>query len=44
MRIISVSGMNLVVAVLGFLEVFIWIIAVGKIFQNSTNPLNCNRF
>jgi len=36
--------MKLVVPVLGFLEVFIWIIAVGKIFQNPTNPLNCDRF
>jgi hypothetical protein len=33
-----------VVPVLGFLEVFIWIIAIGKIFQNFTSPLNCDRF
>ncbi|MDD3856608.1 MAG: DUF2179 domain-containing protein [Methanoculleus sp.] len=41
MRIIFVSrGMKLVAPVLGFVEVFIWIIAVGQIFQNLTNPLN----
>ena len=41
MRIIFVSrGMKLVAPILGFVEVFIWIIAVGQIFQNLTNPLN----
>ena len=41
MRIIFVSrGMKMVAPVLGFFEVFIWIIAVGQIFQNLTNPLN----
>ncbi|WP_332449781.1 DUF2179 domain-containing protein [Methanoculleus sp.] len=41
MRIIFVSrGMKMIAPVLGFFEVFIWIIAVGQIFQNLTNPLN----
>lgn len=41
MRIIFVSrGMKMVAPALGFVEVFIWIIAVGQIFQNLTNPLN----
>ena len=41
MRIIFVSrGMKMVAPILGFFEVFIWIIAVGQIFQNLTNPLN----
>jgi len=41
MRIIFVSrGMKVVAPILGFVEVFIWIIAVGQIFQNLTNPLN----
>ncbi|HOI13940.1 MAG TPA: DUF2179 domain-containing protein [Methanoculleus sp.] len=41
MRIIFVSrGMKMIAPVLGFVEVFIWIIAVGQIFQNLTNPLN----
>jgi uncharacterized protein YebE (UPF0316 family) len=41
MRIIFISrGMKMVAPVLGFFEVFIWIIAIGQIFQNLTNPLN----
>ncbi|MDV2481885.1 DUF2179 domain-containing protein [Methanoculleus sp. Wushi-C6] len=41
MRIIFVSrGMKMIAPVLGFFEVFIWIVAVGQIFQNLTNPLN----
>jgi len=41
MRIIFVArGMKTVAPVLGFVEVFIWIIAIGQIFQNLTNPLN----
>lgn len=41
MRIIFVSrGMKMIAPILGFVEVFIWIIAVGQIFQNLTNPLN----
>jgi uncharacterized protein YebE (UPF0316 family) len=41
MRIIFVArGMKMVAPILGFVEVFIWIIAVGQIFQNLTNPLN----
>lgn len=41
MRIIFVArGMKMVAPILGFFEVFIWIIAVGQIFQNLTNPLN----
>ncbi|MDK2915485.1 MAG: hypothetical protein PWR25_42 [Euryarchaeota archaeon] len=41
MRIIFVSrGMKMVAPILGFFEVFIWIVAVGQIVQNLTNPLN----
>ena len=41
MRIIFVArGMKMVAPILGFVEVFIWIIAIGQIFQNLTNPLN----
>jgi uncharacterized protein YebE (UPF0316 family) len=41
MRIIFVSrGMKMVASILGFFEIFIWIIAVGQIFQNLTNPIN----
>ena len=41
MRIIFVArGMKMIAPALGFAEVFIWIIAVGQIFQNLTNPLN----
>lgn len=41
MRIIFISrGMKIIAPVLGFFEVFIWIIAIGQIFQNLTNPLN----
>ncbi len=41
MRIIFVArGMKMVAPILGFIEVFIWIIAIGQIFQNLTNPLN----
>lgn len=41
MRIIFVSrGMKVIAPVLGFFEIFIWIVAVGQIFQNLTNPLN----
>ncbi|MDV4342883.1 DUF2179 domain-containing protein [Methanoculleus sp. YWC-01] len=41
MRIIFVSrGMKVIAPVLGFFEIFIWIVAVGQIFQNLTNPFN----
>ena len=41
MRIIFVSrGMKVIAPVLGFFEIFIWIGAVGQIFQNLTNPFN----
>ncbi|NLA32292.1 MAG: DUF2179 domain-containing protein, partial [Methanomicrobiales archaeon] len=41
MRIIFVArGMKMIAPILGFVEVFIWIIAIGQIFQNLTNPLN----
>jgi uncharacterized protein YebE (UPF0316 family) len=41
MRIIFISrGMKMIAPILGFFEVFIWIIAIGQIFQNLTNPLN----
>ncbi len=41
MRIIFISrGMKMIAPVLGFFEIFIWIIAIGQIFQNLTNPLN----
>ncbi|MDN7023546.1 DUF2179 domain-containing protein [Methanoculleus sp. FWC-SCC1] len=41
MRIIFISrGMKLIAPVLGFIEVFIWIVAIGQIFQDVTNPVN----
>ena len=41
MRIIFVSrGMKMIAPIFGFFEIFIWIIAIGQIFQNLTNPLN----
>jgi len=41
MRIIFVSrGMKTVAPLLGFIEIFIWIVAIGQIFQNLTNPIN----
>lgn len=41
MRIIFISrGMKIIAPVLGFFEIFIWIVAIGQIFQNLTNPLN----
>jgi len=41
MRIIFVSrGVKTVAPLLGFFEIFIWIIAIGQIFQNLTNPIN----
>ncbi|KDE55539.1 DUF2179 domain-containing protein [Methanoculleus sp. MH98A] len=41
MRIIFVSrGMKVAAPILGFAEIFIWIVAIGQIFQNLTNPLN----
>ncbi|MCK9298294.1 MAG: DUF2179 domain-containing protein [Methanoculleus sp.] len=41
MRIIFVSrGMKMIAPVLGFVEILIWIVAIGQIFQNLTNPLN----
>jgi uncharacterized protein YebE (UPF0316 family) len=40
-RIIFVSkGIRGLAAILGFIEVFIWIIAIGQIMQNLTNFLN----
>jgi uncharacterized protein YebE (UPF0316 family) len=41
MRIIFVSkGIRGLAAILGFIEVFIWIIAIGQIMQNLSNFLN----
>ncbi|RXE55402.1 hypothetical protein ABH15_11690 [Methanoculleus taiwanensis] len=41
MRIIFISrGMKLLAPILGFIEVFIWIVAIGQIFQNVANPIN----
>jgi len=41
MRIIFVSrGVKTVAPLLGFFEIFIWIVAIGQIFQNLTNPIN----
>ncbi len=41
MRIIFISrGMKLIAPILGFIEVFIWITAIGQIFQNVANPIN----
>ena len=40
-RIMFVArGMKLLAPALGFLEVFIWLLAIGLIMQNLTNPLN----
>ena len=40
MRIIMISkGKKLVAPVLGFFEILIWIIAIGKIMQNLNNPV-----
>jgi len=40
-RIILISkGIRGIAALLGFVEVFIWIIAIGQIMQNLTNFLN----
>ena len=40
-RIITVSkGMRYFASVLGFFEVLIWLLAIGQIMQNLTNPLN----
>lgn len=39
-RIISVSrGRKLISSLLGFFEVMIWLLAIGQIFKNLTNPL-----
>ncbi len=39
-RIISVSrGRKAVSSLLGFFEVMIWLLAIGQIFKNLTNPL-----
>ncbi|MBN2053439.1 DUF2179 domain-containing protein [bacterium] len=39
-RIIAVArGQKLVAALLGFFEVLIWLVAIGQIIQNLTNPL-----
>ncbi len=41
LRIIFVSRGNRVIApILGFFEVFIWIVAIGQIMQNLNNPIN----
>ncbi|MCK8519497.1 DUF2179 domain-containing protein [Methanoculleus sp. 7T] len=41
MRIIFVArGMKMVAPVLGFIEIFIWIMAISQIFQNLNNPIN----
>ena len=40
MRIIMISkGKKLFAPVLGFFEILIWIIAIGKIMQNLSNPV-----
>ncbi|NQU80258.1 MAG: DUF2179 domain-containing protein [Bacteroidetes bacterium] len=40
MRIIMISkGKKLLAPVLGFFEILIWIIAIGKIMQNLNNPV-----
>lgn len=40
LRIIFVSrGNRLIAPILGFFEVFIWIVAMGQIIQNLSNPL-----
>ena len=40
MRIIMVSkGKKLLAPVLGFFEVLIWVMAIGKIMQNLSNPV-----
>jgi uncharacterized protein YebE (UPF0316 family) len=39
-RIIFVSkGMKLLAPLCGFFEILIWLIAIGKVFQNFTNPI-----
>jgi len=41
LRIIFVSrGMKYVAPIFGFLEVLIWLIALGEIMKNLTNPVN----
>lgn len=41
MRIIFISrGMKMVATILGFFEVFVWIIAVSQIFRNLVHPTN----
>ena len=41
LRIIFVSkGMKYVAPVLGFFEVIIWLLAIGQIMQNLSNPVN----
>ena len=41
LRIIFVSkGMKYLAPILGFFEVFIWLVAIGQIMQNLTNWVN----
>lgn len=41
LRIIFVSkGLKLAAPILGFFEVLIWLLAIGQIMQNLTNPVN----
>ena len=41
LRIIFVSrGMKYIAPIFGFMEVLIWLIALGQIMQNLTNPIN----
>ena len=41
LRIIFVSkGLKLLAPVLGFFEVLIWLLAIGQIMKNLTNPMN----
>jgi uncharacterized protein YebE (UPF0316 family) len=39
-RIIFVSkGMKILAPICGFFEILIWLVAIGKVFQNFTNPI-----
>ena len=41
LRIILVSrGMKVVAPILGFFEIFIWLLAIGQIMHNLTNIVN----
>lgn len=41
LRIIYVAkGLKILASILGFFEVLIWLIALGQIIQNLTNPIN----